>query len=491
MTQPDLDSAASPTTGPWRHAGLALALGVAWYLVGRYVPPQLDLVARVALLLATLALARIVRPNDPDRTRLGVGALLLLGMLLWRDAPMLAGVTGAAVLLLVALLVPGPDGQSLMRSGLEVWAGRVARAVGGFMLGAVPALAGVGTRARQGGAWRPLLAVGLGLAAIAPVLAIFTALLSEADPRFGELLRSLEALMPGPEVLAALLALWQAAGVLWVMAWRPPRWSVPRLPAVPIATVVTALVPVQLLFGLFLGLQTRYLFGGHAHVLATEGLTVATYARRGFFELVAVVVLTLPVLVLAEACIAPSRVEDRRRLRRHAMVVIAMLALMLVSALSRMLLYTATFGLTPARLGTTVFMAWLAGALAWFAMTSLRGERERFPGGALALGVAGLLLLNAVGVDGTVVRVNVGRAERGRPVDAAYLAQLGAGAVPALLRHAHRLPQPARCEALDAMRARLDRAPDRKARWNVEADRARRVLAPDVARAADAACLRN
>ena len=66
-----------------------------------------------------------------------------------------------------------------------------------------------------------------------------------------------------------------------------------------------------------------------------------------------------------------------------------LLDIMLASALLRMRLYTAEYGLTELRFYTTAFMGWLVLVFGWFVATVLRGRRERFGAGAIAGGVAG------------------------------------------------------------------------------------------------------
>ena len=61
--------------------------------------------------------------------------------------------------------------------------------------------------------------------------------------------------------------------------------------------ISTALTAVNVLFGLFVGMQVRWLFGGASVVNETTGLSVAAYARSGFFELVTVSALVLPLLL--------------------------------------------------------------------------------------------------------------------------------------------------------------------------------------------------
>lgn len=57
------------------------------------------------------------------------------------------------------------------------------------------------------------------------------------------------------------------------------------------------------------------LFGGHAHVLETEGLTYAEYAREGFWQLLWVSALTLLVLSAVIRVAVRSSPVERRLLR--------------------------------------------------------------------------------------------------------------------------------------------------------------------------------
>jgi uncharacterized protein DUF4153 len=67
-----------------------------------------------------------------------------------------------------------------------------------------------------------------------------------------------------------------------------------------------ALGALNLLFLAFVVVQFRYLFGGEGLVEERVGLTYAEYARHGFFELVAVSVLVLVVLLAADALVVRS-----------------------------------------------------------------------------------------------------------------------------------------------------------------------------------------
>jgi len=60
----------------------------------------------------------------------------------------------------------------------------------------------------------------------------------------------------------------------------------------------TRLALVNLLFLGFILVQVRHLFGNADLVRLTPGLTYAEYARHGFFQLVVVVAIALPMLLV-------------------------------------------------------------------------------------------------------------------------------------------------------------------------------------------------
>jgi hypothetical protein len=91
----------------------------------------------------------------------------------------------------------------------------------------------------------------------------------------------------------------------------PPEAAAARRFALGAVEVGTALGLLDLLFASFVLVQVRYFFGGAAHVLETTGLTYSEYARRGFFELVWVAVLALPLLLAAHSLLRRDAVTSR------------------------------------------------------------------------------------------------------------------------------------------------------------------------------------
>jgi hypothetical protein len=182
----------------------------------------------------------------------------------------------------------------------------------------------------------------------------------------------------------------------------------------------------------------NYLFGGSALVLERTGLTYSEYARRGFFELVTVATLALPLLLLAHGQVDSSITAHRRAYRLLAGIQIALLFVVMASAVYRMCLYQSWYGLTELRFYTTAFMGWLAVVFGWFCVTVLRGRRARFAYGALISAFCAVGLLHAVNPDAIIVRWNVGLSEGGAfwsgPFfDCRYAVSLSADSVPTLI----------------------------------------------------------
>ena len=207
-----------------------------------------------------------------------------------------------------------------------------------------------------------------------------------------------------------------------------------------IVEVGVVLGALNLLFFSFVAVQLRYFFGGADVVLTSAGLTYAEYARSGFFELTWVAALLLPLLLAAHHLLRKENPAHERTFRVLSGALLLFLFVIMASAVGRMRLYQAEYGQTELRLYVTAFMGWLALVFVWFALTVLRGERERFAWGALASALLVVGALHFVNPGEVIVRTNVARAADGRDFDAFYATRLGADAVPALI------------EALPAMR---------------------------------------
>jgi hypothetical protein len=112
---------------------------------------------------------------------------------------------------------------------------------------------------------------------------------------------------------------------------------------------------------------------------------------------------------------------------------VALLFVVVASALQRMYLYTSEFGLTELRLYTTIFMVWISVVLIWFVLTVMRSHRDHFAFGALVASLAAILAINAMNPDALIAKANIDRLQEGKRFDPYYLTTLSADAVPVIV----------------------------------------------------------
>lgn len=308
------------------------------------------------------------------------------------------------------------------------------------------------------------IAIGRGLLITLPLLVVFAGLLMAADAVFSNIVIELFDididLLLSHFFFFAFWA-WLSAGFLYQTLLQSnsqimPQMERPAFVKLGLIEVSILLGALNLLFLSFVLVQFRYFFGGAALVQATTDLSYAEYARQGFFELVTVAALLLPLLLFVHWLLRPIHTQQKRLFRVLAGVLIGLLYVIMLSALQRMRLYQNEFGLTELRLYTTCFMGWLALLFAWFIATVLRDQRDRFIFGALITAfmvLAGLHLLNP---DAFIVRTNVNHhrlsqeisqstSRSGRGFDTNYVSNLSADAVPTLITSLPEMKESDRC----------------------------------------------
>jgi hypothetical protein len=290
--------------------------------------------------------------------------------------------------------------------------------------------------------WRKAAPILRGILIAIPVVAVFAALFSAADPVFGNWLQRLINIEKLPEyllrlVLILLLAFWLVGMFLHAIlpaakAERPDQTQPWMKPFLGLTETTILLSAVNLLFLAFVIIQVRYLFGGTANISET-GYTYSEYARRGFSELVAVAALSLVLFLVLSTITRIEKPSQRWVFTGLIILLMANVLVILASSLQRLMLYETAYGFSQLRTVTHVFIFWLAALVVTAAVLEGIQQRGRF---ALALLVAAvgfsasLVLLN---VDGFTARRNIERAVQGEEFDAAYLTTLTGDAVPVLV----------------------------------------------------------
>lgn len=294
-----------------------------------------------------------------------------------------------------------------------------------------------------------------GLAFGALLVLPFGGLFWSADAAFAELAAGTP--VPSPAALPARAVVFGLVllGALGLALAAGRVFAAPALPSptLRLAEWAIPLVLLDLLFLVFVGVQVTVLFGGHDHVLETSGLTYSEHARQGFWQLIAVALLTL-VVVEAATRVAGGGPQASARLLRVLLGTLCVLTLVVVaSALHRLQLYEDAFGLTRARLAAET-VAWALGGLFALVLAAglVRAVRTQLLRLALAGGALGLVVFSLSNPDGRVAERNVDRWTRTGDLDVAYVQGLSADAVPALAE----LPEPLRTRVLEPFAARLD-----------------------------------
>ena len=385
----------------------------------------LGLAVWMIVFAASVVYLTVVRGDRLKREQYAwlAAAVLFAGGLAWRGSEALQFYDFLAMLLALAILGASLASSAVfhgilgkrIRDFALAFAMNARHAAGGLVLlvfrdGAVRGV-GASWRGRRGAAAARAALIAL------PLLLVFGLLFGAADPVF-ESLFSLPYFDLGrvaSHVVVAGFYTWVVGGWLrGALVDRSPAKTLPE--AAPftlgVLEVTVVLGGLVALFALFVGVQIGWLFGGEEMIRSRTGLTYAQYARHGFFELVWVSLLVLPVLLGVRAVI---RDDDKTAVRRHRQLGLALLALLggiMASALGRMALYVHYYGLSVDRLCASVFMAWLAIVFAWLGVTVLRGRTRDFAAGMTITGFVMLAGLNAVNPDALVARVNVDRAER-------------------------------------------------------------------------------
>jgi hypothetical protein len=327
------------------------------------------------------------------------------------------------------------------------------------------------------------LRIARGLLLAAPIIVLLGMLLASADAVFASFFR-VDLVTPAEHAAALAAGAWGAAALLRVTSVTPPG----RLPTLrpPIGAVEASVVLAGLcaLFAAFTAAQLVALSEGGRHVLATAGLTYAEYARSGFFQLLAVAVITLGVLLLLRAATELASPGQRAAFTTVAEVAVALTLVVVVVAVRRLNLYEDAFGLTMLRLYSELFSYWI-GAVFLFLGAALAGVghgRGWLVGAAVAAGLALLLGLNVANPEAVVARDQLAGTRQVRRTDVVYVARLSEDAIPTAAARLPGLDPVARAD----LRARLcaaepDGVPPSRftgwAAWNLGHERAERAIA--------------
>lgn len=216
-----------------------------------------------------------------------------------------------------------------------------------------------------------ILLIITGLVITVPVTAVVASLLMSADSNFESMITGFfkninsEVIVKQiPQILIAIPCSYYLFGMIYSNVCRDDinildesecSDKIVNVRFVNNIIVYTALTPICILYLLFFISQANYFLSGFTGNLP-EGYTYSEYARRGFFELFAVILINLGII-----CTVSFTVKNGGRykpvvLKIYNLALCIFTLVLIATEMSKMTLYIRKYGLTPLRVYTTWFM---------------------------------------------------------------------------------------------------------------------------------------
>jgi hypothetical protein len=462
-----LDTSRANTLAVVATLGTGVVLGLLTDLLFNSVPmPGINVFLWIAaLIVGVVGVTKLTGQRVTTRALLCAGAsLLFAACIAWRSSPALTFLNLCLVLFWGGLAAAPAFGRRFVHPTIAHCTQAANQFLRNLFCG-FPKLAGEIPWGflRSFAALREVSAAARGLLIALPLCTLFAILFAHADENFAAVAR---AVLQIPDNIVAHVfcfaaGLWVSCGIIRMAALvATPEQAVADRPEdrlqLSVTDCVFILVPLNLLFATFVALQLPYLFGGMHHVFALPGLTLAQYARHGFFELAIVASLVLPLLLAADWLLEKTATAcGRQTFRVLCFVLIGLVAVIMASAFQRMWLYMRSYGLTELRLYVSAFMVMLTLLFGWFAATVLRGRRELFLAGALIIGGVCAFALQWINPDKRIAQYNLARCADGGACDMAYVLHLSPDAWPEIASQLRNKPLP---EATTRLMQLSDRA---------------------------------
>lgn len=283
-------------------------------------------------------------------------------------------------------------------------------------------------------------------------------------------------------------------GILFGVKWRHEKADgTPEAPAkvdlhvFPKALLCAAVTPILAVYVIFFISQWDYYVSAFTHVLP-EDLTYAAYAREGFFQLCGVCALNAVILLLFRLLMRRGSKPRDLTQALYSSVISIFTLILIATAMSKMVLYIDSYGLTQKRVYASWLMLVLAIVFVLVLISAVSKKLRLIPAVALtAVLCFGLIVLPDV--DGMIASYNVNAYLDGdlNEIDVESIAAYGASSVPALTELRDTLTaRPATPEidgilhrtdfALSMIRQELDDRPDEIFYFNIPDARARAAL---------------
>ncbi len=198
------------------------------------------------------------------------------------------------------------------------------------------------------------------------------------------------------------------------------------------ATILTVIFMINIVYLLFSIVQFSYLYGGSSNFIS-QGFTYSEYARKGFFELVAVTIINFTILLTSMKFIK----RDNKTINNIANIFLTLLVVftfnMLFSAHYKMSLYEQSYGFTYLRIFVHIFMLMLF-MLFVVALIGIWNRKIPLNKAIILIVLCMYVVVNYINVDKIIASKNIDIYYKTQKIDVQYLRCLSYDAIPEILK---------------------------------------------------------
>lgn len=241
-----------------------------------------------------------------------------------------------------------------------------------------------------------------------PVIIIVIPLLISSDEAFRGMMQQLfgnRATIIGKVIFGLVLSLFVISYGFSMRARRVQKLRESKFSGIESAYMISFLSAISVCYLLYLFSQLAYFFSAFRGFLPDGEITYAQYARKGFFEMCVIAMINFAIVFFALLLPKKKMGTVSNGVKGLATFVAVFTLIIIATAISKMVLYIDTYGMTILRLTTSAFMVFLAVV---FVSVILRIYIKRINVMKTALITAGsiLLVLGLMNVNAVCAKYN-------------------------------------------------------------------------------------
>jgi uncharacterized membrane protein (DUF2068 family) len=281
-----------------------------------------------------------------------------------------------------------------------------------------------------------------GIVVISPIAIIITALLMRSDAGFQKIISNVFVNFKELwaqnlfKIVIAIILTFPIFSFLYSIKNKNRTFNLKPLQMGKSAKIVdslfvnSALWVICMIYVLYIFTQLSYFFSAFFSTLP-NGLTYSEYARRGFFELVAVTSINL-ILIIFSIAFTKRKEHQIKQSSRVTVFTLSLLTIMLIAtAISKMVMYIGFYGLTVLRIYTSWFMIVLLCIFLLFCFKMINEKIKLMKASALIIAIL-YIGLNFANIDTIIPQYNIYRYKQdpSKDIDVSMFYELSSSMIP-------------------------------------------------------------